>query len=66
MTNAWAFFVWNRDETFLRLLVGKLKRMDPSEKGRPPWRDAERRCRLYHEHADEAVCGGGECRTCLR
>ncbi|KAL8666886.1 MAG: hypothetical protein Q9202_001126 [Teloschistes flavicans] len=48
------------DENFLRLLVGKLKRMDASEKGRPPWREPAQRCKLYHEHSDHAVCGGSD------
>lgn len=49
---------YSRDETFLRLLVGKLKRMDLNAKGRAPWRNDNDRCRLYHEHSDHINCGG--------
>ncbi|KAL8940527.1 MAG: hypothetical protein Q9216_002777 [Gyalolechia sp. 2 TL-2023] len=46
------------DETFLRLLVGKLKRMDLNAKGRAPWRNDNDRCRLYHEHSSHVTCAG--------
>ncbi|KAL9604607.1 MAG: hypothetical protein Q9219_000327 [cf. Caloplaca sp. 3 TL-2023] len=45
-------------ETFLRLLVGKLKRMDLAGKARAPWRNDADRCRLYHEHGDKKTCSG--------
>ena len=47
-----------RDEVFLRKLVGRLKRIEPREKGAPPpWRKDAKRCKLYHEHADGHVSG---------
>ena len=51
-----------RDESFLRLLVGKLKRMDmgSSRTGNAPWRNAAERCRLYHDHAERASSSCGE------
>ena len=46
------------DETFLRGLVGRLKRRG---KDVAPWRDREVRCRRYHEHDQWApVCEGVE------
>ncbi|KAL8970752.1 MAG: hypothetical protein Q9197_003651 [Variospora fuerteventurae] len=46
------------DEVFMRLLVCKLKRMDPKEKGKAPWRTDGERCRLYHEHTPgQSTCG---------
>jgi len=40
------------DESFLRHLVGKLKRREGE--GDPPWRDAKSRCLKYHEHDEWA------------
>ncbi|KAL8766414.1 MAG: hypothetical protein Q9209_006790 [Squamulea sp. 1 TL-2023] len=48
------------DETFLRLLVARLKRMNWSEKGHAPWRNQTLKCRLYHEHNDQSTCGDSE------
>ncbi|KAI4111712.1 MAG: hypothetical protein LQ345_006704 [Seirophora villosa] len=46
------------DETFMRALVCKLKRMDAREKGKAPWRNDADRCRLYHEHTTgQSTCG---------
>ncbi|KAL8736777.1 MAG: hypothetical protein Q9166_000143 [cf. Caloplaca sp. 2 TL-2023] len=50
------------DETFLRLLVARLKRAFLTEKVRlaAPWRVTKDRCRLYHEHNDQSTCGNTE------
>ncbi|KAL8696816.1 MAG: hypothetical protein Q9224_002603 [Gallowayella concinna] len=49
------------DETFLRLLVARLKRAVWTEKTRhPPWKSLNERCRLYHEHNDQSTCGDSE------
>ncbi|KAL8910567.1 MAG: hypothetical protein Q9171_004149 [Xanthocarpia ochracea] len=48
------------DESFLRLLVARLKRMNWHEKGHAPWRNQITRCRLYHEHNDQSTCGDSE------
>ncbi|KAL9039179.1 MAG: hypothetical protein Q9180_002684 [Flavoplaca navasiana] len=48
------------DETFLRFLVTRLKRMNWTDKAHAPWRNQSSRCRLYHEHNDQSSCGEGE------
>lgn len=40
------------DESFLRQLVGKLKRREGE--GEAPWREARRRCERYHVHDEWA------------
>ncbi|KAL8660093.1 MAG: hypothetical protein Q9226_000085 [Calogaya cf. arnoldii] len=52
------------DETFLRLLVARLKRMNGNEREYAPWRSLKTRCRLYHEHNDQSCCGEGERPKC--
>ncbi len=46
---------WDRDERFLRELIGRLKRPEPGDKAFP-WRSGPDRCKLYHEHDKWAEC----------
>ncbi|KAL8675133.1 MAG: hypothetical protein Q9168_000504 [Polycauliona sp. 1 TL-2023] len=58
VADKWVVF---RDETFLRFLVTRLKRMSWTDKAHPPWRNLATRCHLYHEHSDpKTCCGEGE------